>query len=106
METKQIGIDRIVVAGDKMTLKSGDKDVAVYVFEVMPDKKPKGIVWTKEQDKKSVKLPVIYELDVEKLKLCFPLLGTEPPKQALKPPENFDTKDKPLGLLVAEKQKE
>ena len=100
----QLGIDTIVVAGEKMTLRRGDKEVAAYPFEVHPDKKPRVMVWTKQQGGKEGKLPVIYELDGAKLKVCFPLLGTTPPKEAPKPPESFETKDKPFGLFVAEKK--
>ena len=100
----QLGIDTIVVAGGKMTLKLGEREVAVYGFDVMPDKKPKQMVWTKEEGDKKGAHPLIYELDGTKLKLCFPMLGKKAPAEAPKAPESFDTKDKPLGLLAAEKK--
>lgn len=110
MEVKAIGIDRIVVAGDKMTLRNGEKEVDTYRFDVYPDRKPKGMLWKKGvkkgTDERFGQHPVIYEIDGTKLKLCFPLLGTEKPKDPPKPPESFDTKDKPLGLLVAEREKQ
>jgi uncharacterized protein (TIGR03067 family) len=106
MTPKELQIDAIVVAGDKMTLKYGDKELATYPFEVYPDRKPKGLLWTKEvKGQPKGTHPVSYEIDGTKLKLCFPLLGPTPPKEAPKPPENFDTKGKPLGLIVAEKEK-
>jgi uncharacterized protein (TIGR03067 family) len=99
----ELGIDTLVVAGEKMTLKFGEKEVASYPFEVFPDRKPKGMVWTKEQDSKKATHPLIYEIDGATLKLCFPMLGKKAPAEAPKPPENFETKGKPLGLVVAEK---
>jgi uncharacterized protein (TIGR03067 family) len=102
MTPKEIGIDTIVVKDAKMTLRNGDKEVAVYPFELLPDRKPKGMIWTKEGPKGG-KLPAIYELDGTKLKLCFPLLKSTPLKEFPKL-ENFDTKGKPLGLLIAEKK--
>src|SRR5262245_48630733 len=47
-EVKDIGIDRIVVSGEKMTLKNGDQEVATYTFELYPHRKPKGLLWKKE----------------------------------------------------------
>ena len=105
MEIKDVGIDRIVVSGEKMTLKNGDKEVATYTFELYPDRKPKGLLWKKETKEGTGLHPTIYEIDGTKLKLCFPLLSAEKPKEAPKPPESFDTKGKPLGLLVAEREK-
>jgi len=101
---KEIGIDTIVVTGEKMTLKNGDKEVAVYPFELLPERKPKGMVWTKEGPNGG-KLPLIYELDQAKLKICVPLLSATPPKEAPKFPESFETKDKPIGVIVAEPEK-
>jgi len=105
-EVRDIGIDRIIVSGEKMTLKNGDQEVATYTFELYPDHKPKGLLWKKETKEGIGLHPTIYEIDGTKLKLCFPLLSTEKPKEAPKPAESFDTKDKPLGLLVAEREKQ
>jgi uncharacterized protein (TIGR03067 family) len=105
-EVKDIGIDRIVVAGEKMTLKNGDKEVATYTFELYPDRKPKGLLWKKKTKEGTGRLPTIYQIDGTTLKLCVPLLTAEKPKEAPKPPESFDTKDKPLGLLIAEREKQ
>lgn len=100
----ELGIDTLVVAGEKMTLKLGEKEVASYPFELFPDRKPKGMVWTKEQDGKKATHPLIYEIDGATLKICFPMLGKKAPAEAPTAPENFDTKGKPLGLIVAEKK--
>jgi uncharacterized protein (TIGR03067 family) len=100
----ELGIDALVVAGETMTLKHGEREVAKYPFEVIPDRKPKGMVWTKEQDGKKATHPLIYEIDGTTLKICFPMLGKKAPAEAPKPPESFDTKGKPLGLLIAEKK--
>jgi uncharacterized protein (TIGR03067 family) len=105
MTPKDVGLDKIVVTGEKMALMRGDKEVAVYPFEVHPDKKPRGMTWTKKMGEKEGKLPVIYELDGTKLKICFPLLPGKPAEKPPTPPENFETKDKPLGLVIAEKTK-
>jgi uncharacterized protein (TIGR03067 family) len=105
-EVKDIGIDRIVVAGEKMTLKNGDKEVATYTFELYPDRKPKGLLWKKKTKEGTGLLPAIYQIDGTTLKICFPLLTAEKPKETPKPPESFDTKDKPLGLLIAEREKQ
>lgn len=98
----EIGIDQIVVSGETMTLKRGDQAVATYKFELYPDRKPKGLLWKKEGQGL---LPTIYEIDGAKLKLCFPLLGTEEPAAPPQTPQSFDTQDKPLGLLIAEREK-
>ena len=102
MTPMELGLDQIVVTGEKMVLKRGDKEVAVYTFELQPDWKPKGLVWTKEGPMGG-KLSAIYETDGTKLKICFPLLMKTPLKEAPTPPENFETKGKTLGLIVAEK---
>jgi uncharacterized protein (TIGR03067 family) len=103
MTPKELGIDTIVIADTKMRLKNGDREVALYSFALFPDRKPKEMVWTKD-GAKGGKLPAIYELDGTKLKLCFPLLMKTPLKEAPKPPASFETKGKPLGMLVAEKK--
>ncbi len=103
MTPKEVGIDTIEVKDQMMTLKNGNKEVASYPFEVFPDKKPKGLIWHNEKQKAD--LPLIYEIDGAKLRICFPLLPANGAKEPPTPPANFDTKDKPLGLLIAERAK-
>jgi uncharacterized protein (TIGR03067 family) len=103
MTPRELGIDTIVVEKSRMTLKNGDKEVAVYPFELFPDRKPREMIWTKKGPKGG-KLSVIYEIDGAKLRICFPLVPGKPGGKPAEPPKKFETKDKPLGLLVAEKK--
>ena len=74
---KDIGIDRIIVSGEKMTLKNGDQEVATYTFEVVPQiTSRRGLLWKKKTKEGTGLHPTIYEIDGTKLKLCFPLLST------------------------------
>jgi uncharacterized protein (TIGR03067 family) len=103
---KEADLDEIVVVGEKMTFKEGDKESFTVGFEVYPNSKPKGMLWKKETEEGTGTHPLVYEIDGTKLRLCFPLLTKKAPKEAPKPPEGFDTKGKPLVLVVAERVKE
>jgi uncharacterized protein (TIGR03067 family) len=105
----EIGIDRVVITDDRMTAKAGDLDVEVYALELYPGDKPKRMLWKKvppkEDKREGVTLPVVYEIEGDRLKLCYPLPLKAGLKEGLKPPENFDTKGKPIMLLVVEREK-
>jgi uncharacterized protein (TIGR03067 family) len=96
----ELGIDQIVIKDDRMTLRANGKDVAQYPITVDPAQKPKAMDWLNEKAKSS--LPNIYALEGKELKLCFPMLKTVPIKRPDRP-DSFETKDKPWGLIVAER---
>ena len=102
MEPKKIGIDQVIIKGDRTTLRSGDKDVAEYRIAIDPAKKPKEMDWYNEKAKAS--LPAIYALEGAELRLCFPMLKQTAMKRPDRP-KSFDTKDSPNGLIVAERAK-
>jgi uncharacterized protein (TIGR03067 family) len=95
---------QVVFKDDKITLKMRDGDGPTFVFAVDPGQKPKAMNWIKEADGSHI--GGIYSLDGDELKLCFPLVPKERKEgETLKRPENFDTKDKPVMLLTAKREK-
>ena len=103
---KEAGMEGLGFAGDKFTVKTpGGGDGPTFSFTVDPSQKPKAMDWIKDKDKPS--LPCIYSLDGDDLKICFPLLPSEKPKDGfmVKRPESFDPKDKPEGLITAKRVK-
>jgi uncharacterized protein (TIGR03067 family) len=97
---KDLGIDQIVIKDDRMTLRVAGKDLAEYRITVDPTRNPKAMDWQNEKAKSS--LPAIYALEGKKLRMCFPMLKTVPIKRPDRP-DSFETKDKPWGLIVAER---
>jgi uncharacterized protein (TIGR03067 family) len=100
MTPKELGIDQIVIRGERMTFRSGGKDVAEYPISIDPAQKPKAMDWLNEKTKTS--LPTIYALEGKELRLCFPMLKKERIKRPDRP-RSFETSDKPLGLIVAQR---
>ena len=98
-----IGMEKVRIKGSKLTFLTKDKEVATFEITIDPSKKPKHMEWVKS--KKADPLPCIYELKGDELKLCFPLLPKEKAKVEIKRPEGFETKDKPVGLIVLKRQK-
>jgi uncharacterized protein (TIGR03067 family) len=97
---KDLGIDQIVVKDDRMTLRASGKGVAEYRITVDPAQKPMAMDWLNEKAKSS--LPAIYAQEGKELRLCFPMLKTVPIKRPDRP-DSFETRDKPWGLIVAER---
>jgi uncharacterized protein (TIGR03067 family) len=99
---EKLGVDQILFKGDRVVLKNRGKDVAAFVYTVDPGRKPKEVTLLKEQEKQS--LPCIYAVDGDELKWCMPLpVATK--KVRLQRPESFATKDRPVMLLTARREK-
>jgi uncharacterized protein (TIGR03067 family) len=101
---ESLGIERIKIKGDKITLLKGAKVVKTFGLSLDPSKKPKWMNWIYE---KGVSLPGIYALKGKVLRICVPMLprkGTKL-KIVIKRPKDFDTQGKPVMLLVAKRSK-
>jgi uncharacterized protein (TIGR03067 family) len=100
-----VGMDKVRIKGNKMTFFAEDKEVATLEIKVVPSKKPKHMDWIK--DRKYKPLPCLYELKGDELRICFPLLPKKGSKTKVdvKRPEGFQTKDRPLGLIVLKREK-
>jgi uncharacterized protein (TIGR03067 family) len=72
-------------------------------FRIDPTKKPKTLDLIDKGDAKKI-FPMIYELEGNALKIAFSLVAAgkgEAPKR----PEGFQTKDKPVALITAKREK-
>src|SRR5262249_6032244 len=100
-----IGMDTVRIKGNKMRFFAEDKEVATFEIKVVPSKKPKHMDWIK--DRKYNPLPCVYEMKGDELRICFPLLPKKGSKTKVdvKRPEGFQTKDRPLGLVVLKREK-
>jgi uncharacterized protein (TIGR03067 family) len=104
----KLGIFKVEFKDDKMHyLKPDGTTAKTFGFTLDPSKKPKAMDWINLEDKDAIKLPAIYSLDGDELKLCFPMLPKKGEKNAppITRPENFETKDRPVGLFVAKRAK-
>jgi uncharacterized protein (TIGR03067 family) len=72
-------------------------------FRIDPSKKPKTLDLINKDDPKKV-FPLIYELNGDELKIVIPLVEAGKGEEA-KRPDSFQTKDKPLGLITAKREK-
>ena len=87
------GPKEIVIKGDEL------RGLAPNVtFRIDPAKKPKTLDLIDKGDSKKI-FPLIYEL-----KIVFPLVQASKGEQP-KRPDSFQTKDKPLALLTAKREK-
>ncbi len=100
VDIKELGIDQLVIKGDRMTLRGDGMDKAEFRITIDPSHKPKHMDWRNEKEKES--LPVIYAIEGKKLTMCFPMLKSEPIPKPHRP-QSFETKDKPLGMIIAER---
>jgi uncharacterized protein (TIGR03067 family) len=76
-ENKVVAGSKLVIAGDKMRFKKGEEE-ATYRFKLDPTKKPKAIdVVTGENEK----VPGIYLLERDSLKLCVDNYGKARPTE-------------------------
>lgn len=102
LKPKDLGIEQIVVEKKRITLSMQGKSVLVCQFTVDPASKPKAKDWIVA---KKGMLPVIYAIEKNELKICFPLIPKEKKQnELLERPKSLDTKDKPFGLITAKKQ--
>jgi uncharacterized protein (TIGR03067 family) len=92
------GPKKIVIKGDEL------QGLAPNVkFRIDPAKKPKTLDLIDKSDPKRI-FPLIYELKDDELKIVIPLVPAgkgEAPKR----PDSFETKDKPLALITAKREK-
>ena len=97
------GPQQVVIQGDQITLKMKGGEGPTYRFTVDPSQKPKAMDWFK---KDASTIGGVYELDGDDLKLCFPLVPSERKEgERLKRPTGFDTKDQPVILVTARREK-
>ena len=68
LSLKDLGMDQVVVRGDKLTFRANGKDVKTYGLKVDPSKDPKQMDWT---SKDSDPLAGIYELKGDDLMVCW-----------------------------------
>src|SRR5262245_15228368 len=84
---------QFIFAADKMTRQRGGKVESEAAYRVNPSKSPKWMDFTDGASKEKEKVvPVIYELDGDTLKLCFPADYKKDGKLAdgVKRPEKLD----------------
>jgi uncharacterized protein (TIGR03067 family) len=101
------GFAQLVFKGDRMSFGREGKAVKTFGFRLDPAKKPKAMDWIYLDEKGLNPLPAIYALDGDELRLCFPLLPKkgEGAGVVIRRPEGFVTKDLPVGLFVAKRDK-
>ena len=103
LQDKGAGPKQVAIRGDQITLKMKDGDGPTYRFTVDPSQKPKTMDWFQKDDST---IGGIYELDGDDLKLCFPLVPSERKEgERLKRPGSFDTKDQPVVVVTARREK-
>jgi uncharacterized protein (TIGR03067 family) len=100
---EKLGVEQILFKGDRVVLKNRGKDVAAFVFTVDPGRKPREMTLLKEKEKQT--LPCIYSLEGDELKWCVPLASAAD-KVRLQRPDSFATKDRPVMLLSAKREKQ
>jgi uncharacterized protein (TIGR03067 family) len=77
----------LIFEGDKHTVKKGDTVIQVGTQKLDPSKSPKAIdVTMTEGPSKGVVMLGIYEIDKDKLKVCFDSQGKKRPTEFTSPP--------------------
>jgi uncharacterized protein (TIGR03067 family) len=99
---EKLGVEQILFKGDRVVLKNHGKEVAAFAYTVDPSQKPKAMTLVKEKENQS--LPCIYAVNGDELKWCMPLAAAKE-KVRLRRPETFETKDLPVMLLIAKREK-
>jgi uncharacterized protein (TIGR03067 family) len=98
--------DKAVIKAGKATFFSQGKELPTFKdlkMEIDPKKKPKVLDLVRDEKES---LPCIYELKEGEWKLAMPLVPKErKPGEQLPRPESFDTKDKPVMVLIAKRSK-
>ena len=96
--------EKIVIKDGKLTLFAGGKALPTaknLKIEIDPKKKPKTINLVRGEKES---LPGIYEVKKDKLKLALPLISLDrKPGEKIPRPKSFETKDKPVVVLVAKR---
>jgi uncharacterized protein (TIGR03067 family) len=86
---------QVIIAGDKLTLKDGNRDEPTTIT-IDPGKKP-ATIDLKVNEKLTIQ--GIYELDKDALKICFGLEGSK------RPAEFASTGQSKTGLLILQREK-
>jgi uncharacterized protein (TIGR03067 family) len=98
--------EKAVIKDGKATFFAGGKEIPTFrnlKLELDPKKKPKEVNLVRGERER---LPCIYEVTEEELKLAMPLVPKErKPGEELSRPESFDSKDKPVVILTAKRSK-
>lgn len=77
---EQLADFKLIVEGNKRTLKKGDQVVSESTFKIDPAKSPKAMFLTiTEGPFKGKTLPAIYDFDGDTHRVCVALNGIEPP---------------------------
>jgi uncharacterized protein (TIGR03067 family) len=99
--------DKLVVKDGKMALIVDGKELNAFKdlkLELNAKKKPKAVDLLREGKET---LPCIYEVTEEEVKIALPLIPKErKPGEVLPRPESFETKDKPVMVIVAKRGKQ
>jgi uncharacterized protein (TIGR03067 family) len=98
---KELGLDQVLIVGDRLTLSLDRKETAKYRITINPTHSPKAMDWLNERTNE--KLPVVYSVNEKKLQLCFPILQKESGPRAMRP-RSFETKGNPVEMIVAERE--
>ena len=98
MDQTANGPKEIVVKGDEFRGLAPNAK-----FTIDPSKEPKALDLVDKDDAKKV-FPLIYELSGDELKIAFPLVAAGKGEQP-KRPDGFQTKDKPVALITAKREK-
>jgi uncharacterized protein (TIGR03067 family) len=98
--------EKAVIKDGKATFFSQGKPIPTFKdlkLRIDATKKPRAVDLLRGDEES---LPCIYEVTADELKLAMPLVPKErKPGEALQRPESFDTKDKPVTVLLAKRSK-
>jgi uncharacterized protein (TIGR03067 family) len=93
----RVGPERAVIQGDKLTFSGGGKTYPTVTLKLDPTRKPCHMDMVRATDT----LSCLYELAEGSLKLAMPLTPRDrKPGEALSRPASFETKDKPVMVLL------
>jgi uncharacterized protein (TIGR03067 family) len=106
LEPSKAGIEKAVVKDGKVTFFVQGKEVPTFKdlkLQIDAKKKPKTLDLLRGEKEA---LPCIYEVTGDEWKLAMPLVPKDrKPGEALPRPESFDSKDKPIMVVIAKRSK-
>ncbi|HWC90947.1 MAG TPA: TIGR03067 domain-containing protein [Pirellulales bacterium] len=99
----------IIIEGNNLTIKDNGGPATKSAFTIDPRKTPKELDLNLVRPGEKVTVHCIYSVDGDQLKLAIPMFPRKgaPPvagQEINKRPENFETKGKPLGRMVAKRK--
>jgi uncharacterized protein (TIGR03067 family) len=112
MAGKPLPVDKqpheLVIEGDKLSLKEGDKQATVMSIKIDPTQKPKAMDLLITRGAERVSWKCIYALEGDILKIAMPLTikkgdKTPLPRDPNTRPESFDSDRWPLGVITAKR---